>query len=119
MIDGRTQAERILCARLSGVAKRHADARVAGEAWEAAVAEIRELAAGRADLLAEEVGLLEGAHRGELGESFAFTAAALLRDAGADPELIPEWVAEGRRRREERRRLPFSGGPFAGRRRPG
>ena len=37
----------------------------------AAVAELRELAGGRADLLAEVAGILEGASEGELDEPLA------------------------------------------------
>lgn len=41
-------------------------------------------------------------------------AIQLCRDAGADPEAIPVWIEEGRRRREEARRPPFSGGVRGG-----
>jgi hypothetical protein len=73
--------------------------------------ELRELAAGRADLLAEVAGIFEGASEGELGEP----AAQLCRDAGADPDAIPAWVEEGRRRRAAAGLSPFSA---ATRRRP-
>jgi len=55
----------------------------------AAVAVLRELAAGRADLLAEVAGILEGASEGELDEPLARQAADLCRKAGADPGAIP------------------------------
>ena len=48
----------------------------------------RELAAGRADLLAEVAGIMEGFHEGELQESLARQAAQLCRDAEADPAQI-------------------------------
>jgi hypothetical protein len=111
MIDKSPQADRILIARLTGT-----DRRLAG--WDgpaedeevAAVAELRELAAGRADLLAEVAGVEEGFSEGELDEPLARQAAALCRKAGADPEALPEWIAEGRRRRTAARIPPPSGG---------
>jgi hypothetical protein len=54
---------------------------------------------GRADLLAEVAGILEGASEGELDEPRKQQAAQLCRDAGADPEAIATWIEEGRRRR--------------------
>lgn len=71
---------------------------------------LRELAGGRADLLAEVADILEGASEGELDEPFARQAAGLCRKAGADPEAIPGWIAEGRRRRDAARMPPPSGG---------
>ena len=47
---------------------------------------LRELAAGRADLLAEVTGTLEGFAEGELHEPHAGKAAQLCRDAGVDPD---------------------------------
>ena len=44
--------------------------------------------------------ILEGASEGELDEPLARQAAGLCRKAGADPEAIPAWMAEGRRRRD-------------------
>jgi hypothetical protein len=76
---------------------------------DAAVTALRELAAGRADLLAEVAGILEGASEGELNEPLGRQAAQLCRDAGADPEAIPGWAEEGRRRRTAARMPPFSG----------
>jgi hypothetical protein len=72
--------------------------------------EAAELARGRGDLLAEVARVLEGASEGELDEPLARSAARLCRRAGADPEAIPGWVAEGRRRREAARMPPSSGG---------
>ena len=113
MVDNRPQADRILVARLTGTAGRLSrwgelpDAETA-----AAVAELRELAAGRADLLAEVAGISLGTAEGKGPEyvAQAEAIAGLCRLAGTDPEAIPEWIAEGRRRRAEARRPPFSGG---------
>ena len=81
-----------------------------GDEEAAAVAELRELAAGRADLLAEVAGIEEGASEGEPREPLSRNAARLCRLAGADPEAIPAWAEEGRRRRAEACLPPFSGG---------
>lgn len=90
MIDNRSQADRILLARLMGKAQHHAKWRELTEAEHAAaVAVLRELAAGRADLLAEVAGILAGFSEGELHEPLARQAAQLCRDAGADPRYRP------------------------------
>ena len=109
MADKRPQADRILVAQLTGEAGHHAKWRDLTEAEEAAaVAALRELAGGRADLLAEVAGILEGAHEGKPDEPLARQAAGLCRKAGADPEAIPAWIAEGQRRRANASRPPFS-----------
>ncbi len=111
MIDDRSQADRILAAQLTGVARRHARWRdLTSDEERAAADELREFAAGRADLLAEVAGMFEGAHEGEPDEPFARQAAMLCRKAGADPAEIPAWIEEGRRRRTAARMSPPSGG---------
>jgi hypothetical protein len=96
-------------ARLSAIAQRHARWRELTEAeTAAAVAEIRETAGARSDLLAEVAGIMLGASEGELDAPTARTAAHLCRLAGADEDLIPEWIQEGRRRAETARLPPFS-----------
>ena len=103
--------DRILVAQLNGTARHHAKWRALTEQEEAAaVAELRELAAGRTDLLAEVAGVVTGFHAGDLGEPQARTIAQLCIAAGADPEAIDGWIAVGRERREGARRPPFSGG---------
>ena len=117
MVDNRPQADRILIACLTGTARRLAGWReLAGDEEAAAVAKIHELAAGRADLLAEVAGIEEGASEGELSEPRAREAARLCRLAGADPEAIPAWIEEGRRRRAAARMPPMSGGLHGGKR---
>ena len=111
MLDKIPAADRILIAQLHGEAKHHARWRPLTEAERAAaVAALRELAGGRADLLAHVAGILEGSSEGELDEPLYRQAAGLVRDAGADPEAIAGWVEIGRQRRADARRLPFSGG---------
>ena len=101
--------DRLLVARLTGVAKRHAHWREPTEAETvAAVAELRTIADGRADLLAEVAGILLGASEGELEEPRSRAAAQLLLAAGADEALMPQWIEEGRRRARAARLPPFS-----------
>jgi len=111
MVDDRPQADRILVAQLTGEARHHArwrDLTAAEEA--AAVGALRELADGRADLLAEVAGIFEGASEGRHDEPLARQAAGLCRKAGADAGAIPAWVEEGRRRAARASLPPFSDG---------
>ncbi len=111
MADRRTgpERDRILVAQLTGTARRHARWReLTGDEDAAAVSELRELAGGRADLLAEVAGILEGASEGDLSEPVARQSARLCRQAGADPGAIPAWIEEGRRRKANASRPPFS-----------
>jgi hypothetical protein len=115
MYEKRPQADRLLIAEIWGEARHRARWRELGSDEEAAaVAALRELAGGRAGLLAEVAGVLEGTSEGELDEPLARQAAGLCRKAGADPEAIPAWIAEGRRRRAAARQPPFSGGLHGG-----
>lgn len=101
--------DRLLVARISGIARRHAGWRApAGNEIAAAAAELREVAGDRPDLLAEEAGIQLGFYEGGLDEPRAKAAAQLLIAAGADESLIPGWIDEGRRRAEIRHRPPFS-----------
>ncbi len=107
----RPETDRLLVAQLTGEARHHARWRpLTGEEEAAALAELRALAGGRADLLAEVAGIFEGTSEGELDEPLARSAARLCRRAGADPAAIPAWIEEGRRRSASARRPPFSGG---------
>jgi hypothetical protein len=103
--------DRLTVARLSAIAQRHARWRELTEAeTAAAVAELRETAGDRSDLLAEVAGIMIGASEGELDEPRSKAAAQLCIAAGADEDPIPGWIEEGRRRRENAGRPPFSGG---------
>jgi hypothetical protein len=111
MIEDRPQADRTLVAQLTGEARFRAKWReLTADEEIAAAAALRALAGGRADLLAEVVGLLEGASEGEIDESLARQAPVLRWQAGADAEAVPAWVEEGRRRRDAARLPPHSGG---------
>jgi hypothetical protein len=92
-------ADQILAAQLTGAARQHARwPPLTADEHDAAVAALRELAAGRADLLAQVAGLLEGSAEGQPDELLKRQAAQLCREAGADEALIPQWIEEGRRR---------------------
>jgi hypothetical protein len=91
--------DQLTVARLTSAAQRHAPPQPPTAAeTAAAVAELREIAGGRGDLLAEVAGLLTGYFRGTAEEMRAGTAARLCRAAGADTALISRWTAEGERR---------------------
>jgi hypothetical protein len=103
-------SDRILVAQLTGTARYHARWRqLTDDEQNDAVAELADLAAGRADLLAEVAGLQIGCHEGELDEPIRRQAADLLLKAGADTALIPCWIAEGRRRARNARQIPYTG----------
>jgi hypothetical protein len=87
--------DRILCARLSGSAVRLA--RAGGPIGEA-VAELRELAGDRGDLLAETAGVMVGAWSARIDTGDHLLAAGLLVMAGADHDQIARWVEVGRER---------------------
>jgi hypothetical protein len=104
-----SDADRLLVARISGIALRHARwHEPAGDETAAAVAELREIAGDRPDLLAEEAGILLGFHEGSLDEPRAKAAASFCIAAGADPDRIAKWVQVGRERAEQAGRPPFS-----------
>jgi hypothetical protein len=71
---------------------------------------LRELAVGRAGLLAQACGIFEGTSEGGPMSRPARQAAALCRLAGADGALIPQWPAEGRRA-QAARQPPHGGRP--------
>ena len=111
MPEDRPQANRILVAQLTGEARHRVRWRELTDDEEAgALAELRGLAGGGADLLAEVASIFEGTSEGEPDEPLARSAARLCRIAGADLAAIPGWVAEGRRRRDAARKPPPSGG---------
>jgi hypothetical protein len=91
--------DRILCARLSGAAVRLARA---GGPIDEAVAELRALAGGRGDLLAETAGVMAGAWTARVETGDYLLAAALLVLAGADHNDIGRWVDVGRERASPR-----------------
>ena len=116
MTEKRADTDRILVAQLNGEARHHAKWHaLSADEEAAAVAALHELAAGRADLLAEVAGVSEGFSDGEYNEPLGRQIAQLCRDAGADEAAIPAWIEVGRERRASSGRPPFSA---AGGRRP-
>jgi hypothetical protein len=70
--------------------------RFTGEEEAAAVAELAEAAAGRADLLAERAGTALGFSQGGLEPARNRQIAELCIAAGADQALMGRWIAVGR-----------------------
>ena len=87
--------DRILSARLSGTAVRLARA---GGPIDEAVAELRALAGGRGDVLAETAGVMAGWWSVRIGTGTDVIAVGLLVSAGADHDQIGRWVEVGRER---------------------
>ena len=103
----RREADRILVAQLTGEARHHARWRpLTGEEEAAALAELRTLAGGRGDLLAEVAGLLIGYYRRTADELRARAAAYYCITAGAGLELIPRWIDVGCSRAAAARLIP-------------
>jgi hypothetical protein len=93
------------------VAKRHV-ARHEVDDLDSAVAELREAAGGRTDLLSELAGLHLGFEQADLDimASRHRAVAELAFAAGADRELAEKWITEGISRLESARQTPHSGG---------
>jgi hypothetical protein len=99
-------------ARLTGAARRHARCLESTEAeTAAAVAELREIAGDRGDLLAEIAGLLIGFYRGTVEDLQAQAAAGYCIAAGADPDLIPRWIEIGQCRAAASRQVRSAAAP--------
>jgi hypothetical protein len=112
--------DRLLSARLAGIAQRRARwGGLTEDEKSAGAAELRQVADGRRDLLAETAGLALGTAegRGKEYEARGQAIAELCRLAGADEDLIPGWVEIGRERAEQASRAPFSRPGHAPRRR--
>jgi hypothetical protein len=101
------ELDELTVARLTGAAWRNASAPEPSQA-EAAVAarELRAVAAGRSDLLAEVTGLLIGYYRRTAEEARARAAAYLCIAAGASLEMIPQWIEVGCSRAAAARLIP-------------
>lgn len=83
----RLHPDRALEIALTGCARRHA---LEGTPRTEAIRELRLIANGRADLLAEACGLVLGGYLALPGSQHpgVLHAAALLAEAGADPRLV-------------------------------
>ena len=101
------ELDQLTVARLTGAAWRHAPRREpTGAETAAAVPDLREIAGGRADLLAEVAGLLIGYYRRTAEEPRARAAAYYCIAAGAGLELIPRWIEVGCSRAAAARLIP-------------
>jgi hypothetical protein len=90
----------IVTAQLAGTAGRYVSRKPVDV--DAAIAELREIAAGRGDLLAERAGVTLGFYARENRVEWQSKAlqAALLIAAGADLTRLAEWIAVGQERAE-------------------
>jgi hypothetical protein len=101
------ELDQLTVARLTGAAWRHAPGREpTGAETAVAVRELRAIAAGRGDLLAEVAGLLIGYYRRTAEELKARAAAYYCITAGAGLELIPRWIEVGCARAAAARLIP-------------
>ena len=110
MSDG-SDSDRLLSARIFAISRRLAFASPAGD-MDAAVAELREAAGHRPELLAEQAGLFLGFARAGLdllAEQYR-ARAWLCIAAGADKSLIGPWIEIGAARAAAARQVPYSGG---------
>jgi hypothetical protein len=104
------EPDRQTVARLAGTAQLHASRREPTEAeTAAAAAQLREIAGGRGDLLAEAAGLLIGFYGRTVEELRAHAAARYCIVAGADPALVPRWIEVGSRRAATARQVSDAG----------
>jgi hypothetical protein len=104
------ERDQLIVPRLTGAAWRHAPRREPTEAeTAAALAELREIAGGRGDLLAEVAGLLIGYYRRTAQEPRARAAAYYCMAAGAELELISRWIEVGCARAAAARLIPPAG----------
>lgn len=101
------ELDQLTVARLTGAAWRHASGwEPTGAETAAAVRELRAIACGRGDLLAEVAGLLIGYYRRTAEELKARAAAYYCITAGAGLELIPRWIETGCSRAAAARLIP-------------
>jgi hypothetical protein len=106
----RQSEDRLTSARIAAITRRHARARALTGAEEAAaLTELAEVAAGHADLLAEQAGLALGFHEHDIDSPVYLQVAQLCLKAGADTTLISRWIEEGRQRAAVARQIPFTG----------
>lgn len=107
--------DRLRYAQIAGAVARHALGwRLTADEEAAAVAELTEAAAGRADLLAERAGTALGFGEGRPDAARYRQIAELCIAAGADPALIERWIKVGRERAATAAAIPYAGPPPGG-----
>jgi hypothetical protein len=107
--------DRLRYAQIAGAAARHAQGwRLSADEEAAAITELAEAAAGRADLLAERAGTALGFGEGRPDAARYQQIAELCIAAGADQALIERWIAVGRERAAAAAAIPYPGLPHPG-----
>jgi hypothetical protein len=107
--------DRLRYARIAGAAARHAQGwRLTADEEAAAITELAEAAAGRADLLAERAGTALGFGEGRPDATRYEQIAELCIAAGADQALIGRWIKVGRERAAAAAAIPYTGLPPGG-----
>ena len=101
--------DRLQYAQIAGAAARHARAWLTADEQAAAVAELKQAAAGRADLLAECAGTALGFGEGGQDAARYRQIAELCIAAGADQTLIERWITVGRQRAAIAQAMPHAG----------
>ena len=99
-----SDSDTILCAWIDGTARRLATDKTVTEAD--AVAQLGQLAAGRADLLAEVAGVSLGFAGDDATMFVTRRVADLCLAAGADREQVQRWIAVGQGRAEHASAVP-------------
>jgi hypothetical protein len=104
--------DQLRVAAISGVARRYsARGQITADQRTQAVAELRQVAAGRSDLLAQCAGIELGFADNGLSSMADQTRlfADLCIQAGADTTLIQRWRLVGRKRADDARQIPYTG----------
>jgi hypothetical protein len=103
-------SDQIVSARIAAVCRCYC-ARGRIEHQDQAVAELRELAGDRPDLLAEHAVVALGLAQagGELQAPGFQAEAELCRAAAAEETVIRQWIETGRPRAEQGRQQPYTG----------
>lgn len=109
----RPDPDRILAAQIAGAAARHALGwRLTAAEEDVAVTELRQAAAGRADLLSEHAGVALGIGEGRPDAARYRQIAELCIAAGADQTMIERWITVGRQRSANAVARPNAGKPL-------
>jgi hypothetical protein len=107
--------DRLRYAQIAGAAARHAQGwRLSADEEAAAITELAEAAAGRADLLAERAGTAIGFGAGRPDAARYQQIAELCIAAGAEQALIKRWITVGRERAAAVAAIPYTGLPPGG-----
>jgi hypothetical protein len=103
-------SDQVLSAKIAAVCRRYC-ARGRIEHEDQAVAELRELAGDRADLLSQHAGLAIGGAGDNAGAQAPgyLAEAELCKLSGARQELIEPWIEVGKKRAERARQRPYTG----------